>query len=86
MIFKRTEILDPRREWIRQHLPNGRDGFVMEDLDGIVCTFKNFKRGKMFFESKWNVTELPAAQRIEQESRAVEAHLTKRKTNAKRTR
>lgn len=64
MIFKRTEIIDSRREWMRQNLPTGQEGFVMQDLDGIAVTFKKFKRGKLFFESKWNVTEMPYAQQV----------------------
>lgn len=66
MHFKRTKHLDPRREWIREHLPKGREGFVFEDLDGIVTTFSyNGKcRDKLILliEHKWNRVTLPYAQ------------------------
>lgn len=33
------ERLDERREWIRQSMPSGPDGFVAEDLDLVVRTY-----------------------------------------------
>lgn len=66
--FSRTKHIDPRRDWIRQNLPDGKHGFTFEDLDGIASTFSNngISRPKrhLFVEHKWNVTNLPVAQRI----------------------
>lgn len=66
--FKRHKHTDPRRDWIRANLPNGKEGFSFEDLDGIASTFpKNGfprQRRHLLIEHKWNVTELDASQRI----------------------
>jgi hypothetical protein len=32
-------LIDPKREFIRKHLPSGRQGFVVEDLDLILRHF-----------------------------------------------
>lgn len=68
MIFKRTKHLDPRREWVRKNLPEGKDGFVFEDLDGFISMFpKNGngrKRAHLLVEHKWNVTFMPRGQEI----------------------
>jgi hypothetical protein len=32
-------LLDPKREFIRNHMPSGRQGFVVEDLDLILRHF-----------------------------------------------
>lgn len=66
--FKRHKHTDPRRDWIWQNLPKGREGFSFEDLDGIVNVFSsngwNRPRLLMLIEHKWNVTEMKPAQRI----------------------
>lgn len=66
MIFKRTKHLDARREWIRQNLPKGSEGFDFQDLDGMVSLFPhhghNRIRKRILVEHKWNVTQLTYAQ------------------------
>lgn len=68
MIFKRTKHLDPRREWIRQQLPKGNEGFVFEDLDGFISIFPKNGNGRerkhLLIEHKWNVIQLPRHQEI----------------------
>lgn len=33
------ELRDPRREFIRRHLPSGSNGFIAEDLDLVLRTY-----------------------------------------------
>lgn len=71
-IFRNDDIFQrlPFRDWIRENLPNGRSGFVAEDLDLIIRLFgrahNSDRLGKMMLvELKYGEkTDLGIAQKM----------------------
>lgn len=69
LAFRNPDILQvlPFREWLREKMPSGRDGFVVEDLDLVVRWFgRNYgydSRGAfMLMDLKFGSAQLGIAQ------------------------
>lgn len=57
----------PFREWLRENMPNGKDGFVVEDLDLVVRWFGqrygfDSKGAFMLIDLKFGTSDLGVAQ------------------------
>jgi hypothetical protein len=62
-----VEGILPWREWIRDALPTGSDGFTFEDIDGLAAVHGNLARSGskfMLLEIKWWGTKLDYSQKF----------------------
>lgn len=63
-VFLNDRLRDDRFQWVRDNLPDGKDGFTHNDLDSVprIYTPSNPDGMFMLVEWKWNTAQLKPSQ------------------------